>query len=143
MRLRLQRCALALLLPAAGALLHPPRASACECVEHSVSGAKKHSRAVFVGTVLEVDGDWVARLAVQKLWKGDNVPEFRVHVGYGLCTSGMEAGKTYLVYAYWDEERHRLSTDHCVRTRPVAETDDLKKLGRPRVIRSVREMKND
>ena len=143
MRPRVRRYVLALLLLAGAALVHPPTASACECVEHSVAGAKKLSRAVFVGTVLEVDEDDVARLAVKKLWKGDNVPEFRVDIAHGLCSAGMEAGKTYLVYAYWDEDRHRLSTDHCIRTRPVAETDDPRKLGRPKVIRSVRDINND
>ena len=125
-------------LLAACALLAPPRAAACECVNHSVAGAKRLSKAVFLGTVLERDGDWVARVAVEKLWKGENVPEYRVHPGPGLCSAGLDVGRTYLVYAYWDDEKDRLATDVCTRTRPALYTDDMRKLGKPKVTRSVR-----
>jgi hypothetical protein len=137
---RVSRYALPLLL-AAGALLHPERAAACECLDHTVAKAKKISKAVFVGTVEEVNGDGLVRLSVERLWKGDNVPEFVVDPRQGLCSAWLEMGKTYLVYAYWDEDRRVLSTDVCIRTRPVGETDDMKQLGRPKVIRSVRKVK--
>ena len=126
------------LLLAACALLHPPRAAACECLNYSVARAKRLSNVVVLGTVLERDGDRVARMAVEKLWKGENVPEYRVHPGYGTCSAGFDVGKTYLVYAYWDDEKDRLATDVCTRTRPALYTDDMKKLGKPKVTRSVR-----
>ena len=126
------------LMLAACALLLPARALGCECVGHSVASAKKASRAVFVGRVLGVDGEGRVRLAVEKLWKGGDVAEFVVASAYGLCSAGFEVGESYLVYAYWDEGGNRLATDICIRTRPVGMTEDLKKLGRPKVIRSVR-----
>ena len=138
MKRRANSYVLPLLLAAACALAHPPRAAACECMNYSVAKAKRLSKVVFLGTVLESDGDRVARMAVEKLWKGENVPEYRVHPGYGTCTGGLDVGRTYLVYAYWEDEKGRLATDICMRTRPVEYTDDVKRLGKPKVIRSVR-----
>jgi hypothetical protein len=140
--LNLKACAF-LLLAVCALTAYPAEARACECVSHSVSEAKRRSRAVFVGTVIEASENNVARFAVEKLWKGENVAEFVVYSQHGMCSSGFVPGSNYLVYARWDEEKLRLDTDMCSRTRLLDDTEDVPKLGRPKVTRTAAAKKDE
>ena len=128
-------------------LIAPAGAVACTCdlpspgttQKQQLSEARKKSKAVFSGEVVEViAGPQTAYLKVrfklEKSWKGVLADEVIVVTGRGGgdCGYRFEVGTRYLVFAYGVDDR-KLETNICQRTKELAKADrDLKLLGKGR-----------
>jgi hypothetical protein len=119
------------------ALFGPSLVSACTCIcktygDGSPLAMKHHSAGVFVGEVLNIEGQEegyfgiVVKFRVERYWKGVKTQEINVRMSYTCCsTLHPEVGRKYLVYAVGK----RLETV-CTRTRLLeAADDDLRGLG--------------
>lgn len=121
-------------------------AFACTCdlpspgktLKQQVSEARKKSKAVFSGEVVEVIEDpqmaYVkVKFRVEKSWKSVLTNEVIVITGRGGgdCGYRFEVGARYLVFAYGDGTK--LETNICQRTKGLADAaEDLKLLGKGR-----------
>lgn len=110
-----------------------------ETVKSRVKQAKKESKAVFTGKVLEIientdDSYITVKLKVLNSWKGKLTNEITVLTGIddGNCRYQFEVNKTYLVYAYNGttySSEESFETTQCTRTTDVSEaTEDIKLL---------------
>jgi len=129
-------------------LVGPSIAFACTCslpqpsksLKRQVAEARKESRVVFVGKVLEVKSDpqllYVeVKFKVERSWKQSQGSELTITTGRGGgdCGYRFEIGEHYLVYASGSERQ--LWTDICQRTdRFVDAKEDLTLLGKPKWI---------
>lgn len=118
---------------------------ACSCelplgnitVKQQVGKARKNSRAVFMGEVLEVirpedSYSVIVKFRVDQIWKGKLRKELTLGTGTGGgdCGYRFEVGQRYLVYAYGSNETS-LSTNICQRTVPLKDAvGDIKLLGK-------------
>jgi hypothetical protein len=121
------------------------RAQACTCdlpeanltLKEQVNRARKESRAVFIGEVIEVirkpENYFVTvKFRVENSWKGRVAKEITLSTGQGGgdCGYKFEVGGRYLVYAYGSDETS-LATNICQRTGPAgAVTEEIKLLGK-------------
>lgn len=129
-------------------LLVPNIGLACSCdlppmnksEKQLVELARKKSKAVFVGEVVEIivpktpsgEAAWFneVRFKVLKKWKGIAAEEITVLTANVCCICGykFEVGVSYLIYAYGTE---RLETNICTRTVPLGAAEkDLQVLGK-------------
>ena len=122
-------------------------ALACTCelplrnltLKQKVNEARKKSKALFAGQVLEVTANAdvqsvVVRFKVQRSWK--NLPAKEVSIvtgrGGGDCGYAFSVGETYLVYAYSIASKS-LGTNICQRTAKITDVrEDLEILGKGR-----------
>ena len=120
-------------------VLNAQDALACSCLapdpnkslEQKVKEAVADSSAVFTARVLSVtpvpsEGNKIVKLRLVKSWKGKLTKTITLTtgIGGGDCGYFFEAGKTYLVYAYRDENK-KLSTNICNRTGEAASNKDI------------------
>ncbi|MEK6409446.1 MAG: hypothetical protein AABN34_21185 [Acidobacteriota bacterium] len=122
-------------------------AFACTCalpsrnlsVKQQVNDARKRSKAVFSGQVLEItaapdSNHIVVKLRVERTWKNIRGEEVLIVTGRGGgdCGYRFTVGATYLVYAYGTDDTS-LGTNICQRTAKFREAlADVKILGRGR-----------
>jgi hypothetical protein len=126
------------------AILSQSNSFACHCslpkpksLKREVEKARKESRSVFSGRVLEISHDpqnfyRTVKFKVEKSWKGTLPEETTVVTGLGGgdCGYRFEVGEKYLVYAYGSNE-NKLETNICQRTAKLSDaTEDVKILGR-------------
>ncbi len=112
---------------------------ACSCVRSDpsktltqlVSEAYKDSKAVFSAKVLSMTedpekGEFRVKLRLIKSWKGKLIKTLTLITGLGGgdCGYFFEVGKTYLIYAYRDEDK-KLTTNICSRTAGISLTKDV------------------
>lgn len=124
------RIALSMIFIGAFLLIFTQSSYACSCelqqsnssLEQQVKAAKKKSKAVFSGEVLEInespDKDFLlVSIRVRSIWKGVKGKEIVVVTGKGKgdCGYPFQVGKNYLVYAYKTSNR-QLATNICQRT---------------------------
>ena len=115
-------------------------AFACSCImPGTVAEEVERADAVFKGTVIAVDNsdyrayvfpDVVVTFTVQEYWKGDVLDIVVIHTGQGGgdCGFSFEEGKSYLVYAYTDDNGD-LHANICSRTALLSDAEeDLVKL---------------
>ena len=127
----------------------------CACPDSASATLALHTSAVvFIGTASRaVPADSDAErgalpgtetvFSVDFLWKGDSLarstsspPRLRIWTPGGSCAVAFVPGELYLVYA-WRDERGRLVTGRCARTRPLADpqaradVDELYRVTRP------------
>ena len=131
-------------------LVLPSSVLACSCalptgsVRQQVEKARKDSRAIFSGTVIEVTPVVPYRLGVgfsvkfrvDRSWKGRISEEIAIFTGSGGgdCGLSFDIGDRYLVYAFGTSDAS-LSTGICQRTRPIgAGAGDIKILGPGKVV---------
>jgi len=123
---------------------------ACTCdlplfnlsLDQQVKHARKQSRAIFSGRVLEVTENpqtyfVVVKFRIERLWKGNLSDEVTIITGHGGgdCGYRFEVGESYLVYAYGSDE-NRLGTNICQRTKKLSDArEDLRILGKGKVPR--------
>ncbi len=116
-----------LILPILLFLLSVENALACSCVapdpnktlEQQVTEAYTDSSAVFSAKVLSVvkfskEGKLKVKVRLVKSWKGKLTKTLTVMTGLdsAMCGYYFEKGKTYLIYAYRDEDK-KLNTNIC------------------------------
>jgi len=112
--------------------------AACSCIKpdpsktltQQVSEAYKNSKAVFSANVLSLKedsekGEIRVKLRLIKPWKGKlgKTLTLVTGLGGGDCGYFFEVGKTYLIYAYRDEDK-RLTTNICSRTAGIVLNQD-------------------
>ena len=126
-------------------LLFQENSFACSCavaaplpsLRKQVSGARKESKAVFSGKVVEVNRNAqsqfiTVKFKVENSWKGNITQEVSITTGLGSgdCGYSFEVGKSYLVYAYGSNE-NSLQTNICQRTGSLTDSSkDIKMLGK-------------
>jgi hypothetical protein len=141
---QISRC---VILVGGWAIFVPIVASACTCdlpspgktLKPQVVEARKQSRPVFSGEVVEVIADpqvpyLKVKFRVEKYWKGVLTTEMIVVTGRGGgdCGYRFEVGARYLIFAYGGDAK--LETNICQRTKGLEEaTEDLKLLGKGKV----------
>ena len=116
-------------------------AFACSCImPGTVAEEVDRADAVFAGTVIALDNsdykayvfpDIEVTFTVQEYWKGDVLDTVVIHTGQGGgdCGFAFEEGKSYLVYAYADDNGD-LKEKICCRTALLSDAEgDLAKLG--------------
>jgi hypothetical protein len=147
----IKQISLCVIVVGAGILFIPIGASACTCdlpfpvktVKQQVVEARKQSKAVFSGEVVEVIADpqiaYVeVKFRVEKYWKGVLTNEVTVVTGRGSgdCGYRFEVGAHYLVFAYGAGKK--FGTNICQRTKGLAEAaEDLKLLGKGKPLTSL------
>ena len=128
------------LLLACAILCGAQNAYPCKCAQQSAGRKLKQSEAVFVGEVVAVSRDTAKRtmainFKVEEYWKGVTYREVLVVStlpGPGSCGLAVEVGEKFLVYA---SRNRQLQTSLCS-SRPLKDaTDDLKKLGKGKVLK--------
>jgi hypothetical protein len=113
---------------------------ACSCIandpnkslEQTIKEAVADSSAVFTARVLSstpvpAEGNKIVKLRLVKSWKGKLTKTITLTTGIGGggdCGYSFETGKTYLVYAYRDENK-RLATNICNRTGEALANKDI------------------
>ena len=116
-------------------LCQPRAAEACMCMpfpndfEKAVATAYARADVVFLGDALAmrntVLGDLQQRevtFSVRDRWKG-SIPDttlVRTNVGEIACGYNFKKRSSYLVFAYWDQQREHLTTSFCDLTRTEA-----------------------
>ena len=128
------------LLLACALLCGAQAAHACTCLRQSAGEKLKDSAAVFVGEVLAVSKDaakqtMAINFKVERYWKGVTYPEVLVVSslpGPGSCGLWAEVGDKYLVYA---SRKKQLHTSACTSLRLKDAADDLKMLGKGKVLK--------
>ncbi|MBA3711095.1 MAG: hypothetical protein H0W76_01440 [Pyrinomonadaceae bacterium] len=148
------RILLSLLSVSAFVLLSSNATLACTCdlplhnksLEQQIVDARKDSKAVFSGKVVEVienPKDYfyvVVRLRIERSWKNVRADEVLIVTGRGGgdCGYRFEVGESYLVYAY-GSGGGRLETNICQRARKLADAgEDIKMLGKGRIPRKAK-----
>jgi len=110
-------------------------AQACSCMafpddlEKAVPMAYAHADVVFLGdavamrkTFLGILGQREVTFSVRDRWKG-TIPDttlVRTNIGEIACGYNFKKRNSYLVFAYWDQQRQYLTTSFCDLTRPEA-----------------------
>ena len=115
-------------------------AYACTCLQLSAGEKLKASEAVFVGEVLAVSKDsekqtMAVNFKVERYWKGVTYPEVLVVSSLpapGSCGLGVEVGEKFLVYAAREKQLH---TSACTSKRLKDAADELKRLGKGKVLK--------
>jgi hypothetical protein len=128
------------MLLACALLFGAQAAYACTCLQLSAGEKLKESEAVFVGEVLAVSKDlekqtMAINFKVERYWKGVTYHEVLVVTylpGPGSCGLWAEVGDKYLIYA---SRKKQLHTSACTSLRLKAATEDLKKLGKGKVLK--------
>jgi hypothetical protein len=116
--------------------LCPPRAAeACSCapypddLEKAVAMAYAQADVVFLGDALAMRntvfgplGQREVTFSVRDGWKGSvlDTTSVRTNIGEIACGYNFKKRNSYLVFAYWDEQRQYLSTSFCDLTRSEA-----------------------
>jgi len=119
----------------------PSPAWACSCAEPPPpTQALDEADAVFLGEIVETrrvggefDGELIARVAVEEVWKGEVAELVDVHTepDSAMCGYGFTAGDRDLLYAQHDDDSY--STHLCTRSAPVeAAEEDLAAFGEGR-----------
>jgi hypothetical protein len=102
--------------------LTSPAAEACECAGPGTSCvAVTSADAVFVGRVLSAEPMATVRFAVEQIITGPPGPEVAIENSGGMCAVDFTIGDRYVVYAYSDRSTGRLTTNRCMRTRPLSD----------------------
>jgi hypothetical protein len=117
---------------------HASNTLACSCMMPGTPlESLEQSSAVFAGTVSSVepssDLNIKVTFAVTESWKGATTTPLVISTGKdsAMCGFNFEQGKTYLVYAY-DNEDGGLSAGLCSRTHEIVPNDeDIAALGTP------------
>jgi len=120
-------------------LCQPQAAEACSCMaypnnlEKAVALAYAQADVVFLGdaiamrkTFLGILGQHEVTFSVRDLWKG-SIPDttlVRTNVGEIACGFDFKKRNSYLVFAYWDQQRQHLTTSFCDLTRTEAKATD-------------------
>jgi hypothetical protein len=128
-----------LLAPILLLLLSAEYALACSCVapdpdktlEQQVAEAYQEAGAVFSAKVLSVtklpaEGKTKVKVKLVKSWKGKLTKTLTIITGLDSAGCGyeFEKGKTYLIYAYRDEDK-KLNTNLCLRTAGITSNQDV------------------
>lgn len=124
-------------------LFNAPVAEACGCGGYaSICGSYQAADAVFIGVVQHVehkiaktaDGrefstSHIAKVQVEKSFKGLAQPELVFYSGGSSCDAVYEEGQRWLFYAYYNKETKRWGVRTCDRSRVIEEVsgaaDDL------------------
>lgn len=120
-------------------LWSPQAAEACSCMafpsdlEKAVTMAYAHADVVFLGDATAMRNTFLGILrqrevtfSVRDRWKG-SIPDtmlVRTNIGEIACGYNFKKGNSYLVFAYWDQQRKKLTTSFCDLTRTEAEAKD-------------------
>jgi len=120
-------------------MLAPAKTYSCECEifgDGSPHSMRHHSKAVFIGVVLEIrettkaeleeySNFYIVRMRVERYWKGIRSVEVYVETDLTGCGPNLRVSEKYLVYGMGK----RLNTS-CTRTRKLADAEeDLRALG--------------
>lgn len=113
----------------------------CSCLPRSPDKKLKESEAVFVGEAIAVSKDFQKRtmavkFKVERYWKGVTYPEVIVISslpGGGSCGLPVEVGGKFLIYA---SRSKQLETSICSSRRIGVAADELKKLGKGKVLKT-------
>ena len=113
-------------------LCPPQAAQACSCapypddLEKAVTMAYAQADVVFLGDVTAMRNADLGILrqrevtfAVRDRWKGSisDTTSVRTNIGEIACGYDFKKRNSYLVFAYWDEQRQHLTTSFCDLTR--------------------------
>ena len=114
-------------------------AEACSCMpfpdDLKKAAATAYARAdvVFLGDALAMRNTFLGSLrqrevtfSVRDRWKG-SIPDttlVRTNVGEIACGYNFKKRNSYLVFAYWDQQRKQLTTSFCDLTRTEAKAKD-------------------
>lgn len=139
---RLTSLGLTLGLALAAVILVPGTASACSCEEPPPpTEALEDADAVFLGEVVETrvvgdefDGELIARIAVEEIWKGEvtELVDVRTQPESAMCGYHFTAGGRDLIYAQ-SGDADDYPTGLCTRTAPAdTAQEDLAAFGEGR-----------
>jgi hypothetical protein len=120
--------------------LWPPQAAeACSCMafpdnfEKAVATAYARADVVFLGDATAMRNTFLGILqqrevtfSVRDRWKG-SIPDttlVRTNIGEIACGYNFKKRNSYLVFAYWDQQRKHLTTSFCDLTRTEAKAKD-------------------
>ena len=120
--------------------LWPPQAAeACSCMafsndlEKAVAMAYAQADVVFLGDAKAMRNTFLGILrqrevtfSVRDRWKG-SIPDttlVRTNIGEIACGYNFKKRNSYLVFAYWDQQRQYLTTSFCDLTRTEAKAKD-------------------
>jgi hypothetical protein len=116
-------------------LCPPQAAEACMCMpfpddfEKAVATAYARADVVFLGDALAMRSTFLGSLqqrevtfSVRDRWKGStsDTTLVRTNVGEIACGYNFKKRNSYLVFAYWDQQRQHLTTSFCDLTRTEA-----------------------
>jgi len=117
-------------------LLCPPQAAeACMCMpfpddfEKAVATAYARADVVFLGDALAMRNTFLGNLqqrevtfSVRDRWKGStsDTTLVRTNIGEIACGYNFKKRNSYLMFAYWDQQRQHLTTSFCDLTRTEA-----------------------
>jgi len=116
-------------------LCPPQAAEACTCMpfpedfEKAVATAYARADVVFLGDALAMRKTFLGSLqqrevtfSVRDHWKGSpsDTTLVRTNIGEIACGYNFKERNSYLVFAYWDQQRQRLTTSFCDLTRTEA-----------------------
>ncbi len=120
--------------------LWPPQAAeACMCMpfpddfEKAVATAYARADVVFLGDVMAMRNTFLGNLrqrevtfSVRDLWKGSSSDTtlVRTNIGEIACGYNFKKRNSYLVFAYWDQQRKHLTTSFCDLNRTEAKAKD-------------------
>jgi hypothetical protein len=121
-------------------LLWPPQAAeACSCMafpndlEKAVAMAYAQADVVFFGDATAMHNTFLGILrqrevtfSVRDRWKG-SIPDttlVRTNIGEIACGYNFKKRNSYLVFAYWDQQRKNLTTSFCDLNRTEAKAKD-------------------
>ena len=100
---------------------------ACSCIPPPPPSEEfENSDAVFLALVTSFEqvGQYrVAKIRLLKRWKGDKVGEIFTSLNSGLCGFDFVVGKTYVIYAFMNEDGE-LYTNICTRTASLEQAGD-------------------
>lgn len=117
-------------------LCSPQAAEACSCMafpndlEKAVAMAYARADAVFLGDAIAIRNTYLGILrqrevtfSVRERWKGSisDTTLVRTNVGEIACGFKFKKRNSYLVFAYWDQQRQDYTTSFCDLTRAEAE----------------------
>ena len=120
--------------------LWPPQAAeACSCMafpndlEKAVAMAYAQADVVFLGDAMAMRNTFLGILrqheitfSVRDRWKG-SIPDttlVRTNIGEIACGYNFKKRNSYLVFAYWDQQRKHLTTSFCDLNRTEAKAKD-------------------
>jgi hypothetical protein len=120
-------------------LCPPQAAEACMCMPFpddfakAVATAYARADVVFLGDALAMRSTFLGSLqqrevtfSVRDRWKGStsDTTSVRTNIGEIACGYNFKKRNSYLVFAYWDQQRQHLTTSFCDLTRTEAKAKD-------------------
>jgi hypothetical protein len=120
-------------------LCQPQAAEACMCMpfpddfEKAVATAYARADVVFLGDAMAMRNTFLGSLqqrevtfSVRDRWKGStsDTTLVRTNIGEIACGYNFKKRNSYLVFAYWDQQRQHLTTSFCDLTRTEAKAKD-------------------